>query len=571
VKRTFFRSTLPRLLLLASFSATAFAYYHFVHFESAEGPFEPRLEKFDLDALLDGTVRFHVRLPELTLPKNDSVEALVSQIRQALEVWDSAPASALGVAFGGVREGPAPESKHPGGEILFEELPPGVLGLGGPVTRAEAREGFVPIVRSQVILSNDLTAGRRPRASFSELFFTSLVHEIGHALGLQHSLAGSAMSTDATRATTRALPLAADDIAGLSVLYPTSDFRRFFGSISGRVVTAAGEPVSLASVAAVSPRGAVVSALSRPGGRYRIQGLLPGPHLVYVQPLPPATQEGLGPANIVPPRSAEGFLPSSQTSFRTVFYGGSNRPEEALPVEVRFGAETREINFRVTPRPSVPLYNVTTYSFPGNQAPAVHPAFLSLDDPAGFVLAYGQGLNPANVLYRVEPLDRDVRVSGPQPYERDGRFLRIGFEFSAATVPGPKHLIFRTADDISVLPSGVRLTLQPAPVLYWVAEAPGSGQEGVWSVRGVNLHPASRVFFDGAEAEVLDFDAALSGILAAAGASRPPGGGDRLQPGRAELGFHAAGRQCDVPVSRGTRAGDPSFSGVGRAGQRCSG
>ena len=309
---------IPLLLaLLVVLPSSSLGYYHFLHYPTASPPFTRVIEKFDLGSLIDGTVYFYVSRDGPQLATNDSYEALVSQVRQALSVWDAVPSSELGVAYGGISEGLS-DAAAPSGEILFAELPPGVIGLGGPVTRAEQRDGFMPIVRSQVILSNDLTSEGRPKLSFSEQFFNSLVHEIGHALGLQHSLTGSVMSTDVTRATTRALPLAADDVAGLSVAYPTASFLRFFGSVSGRVVSTTGRPIHLASVVAIGGGGnIVVSSLTDPDGRYQIQGLLPGPYRVYAHPLPPATQTGLGPANVVLPTTDSGETVASGGAFKT--------------------------------------------------------------------------------------------------------------------------------------------------------------------------------------------------------------------------------------------------------------
>ena len=82
------------------------------------------------------------------------------------------------------------------------------------------------------MLSRDTSQGAGP--SYLEEFFTTAVHEIGHALGLQHTWTASAMSQDVVRNTSRARPLDADDIAGLDTLYGKAGWQNNYGSISGR-------------------------------------------------------------------------------------------------------------------------------------------------------------------------------------------------------------------------------------------------------------------------------------------------------------------------------------------------
>ncbi len=507
------------LVLLVALPSGCFGYYHFVHYPSASPPFPRAIEKFDLGSLIDGTVYFYVSRGGPQLAVNDSYEALVSQVRQALSVWNYVPTSELRVAYGGISEGLS-DTAAPGGEILFAELPPGVIGLGGPVTRAEQRDGFVPIVRSQVILSNDLASGGHPKPSFSEQFFNSLVHEIGHALGLQHSLAGSVMSTDVTRATTRALPLAADDVAGLSVAYPTASFLRVFGGIEGRVVSATGRPIHLASVVAIGAGGGiVVSSLTDPDGRYQIQGVLPGPYWVYAHPLPPATQTGLGPANVVLPTTDLGETVVSGGPFKTVFYGGSNRLADSPSVWVAGGAPTEDVDFTVTPLVDLALHSVTTFSFPGNGAPGVHPAFVDNREQTAFVLATGQGLIQNLPQISLEVVGSDLRPARPTLYAFDVRFARIDFEISPFSGLGPKPLLFRLRDDIYVLPSAVRLTSQRAPVIHWIEPDFSFPDDEVWIVRGSDFDPRALVYFDGLPGTVVDFDEFEGGIRV-----RPPPG-----------------------------------------------
>lgn len=497
------------LLIGVVLAAQASGYYHFLHVSRGITGLQAIPERFDLDALPDETVYFYLSSERPKLPANDTYEGFVSQVRQALGVWDSVATSRLRVAYGGLTDGALP-GETSAGEIVFAELPPGVVGLGGPVVRAQARKGFVPIVRSRVILSNDLAQGR-PRASFSEAFFNSLVHEIGHALGLQHTLASSAMSTGTTRATTRAIPLAADDAAGLSALYPAAELTQIYGAAEGRVTTRSGAPVALASVVALHPGGDVVSALSDSEGRYRIEGLSPGSHLLYAHALPPATQDGLGPANIVLPTFADGATAATPRAFRTVFYPSNDRPGASPRVEVAAGKIASAIDFTVDPTDALSLYNVSTFSFPGNGAPGVHPAFLNLTNEPGFLLAVGPGVSGDRAGLAVEVLGRDLRPRSVGAYRSDARFTRVDFDAAPFAGLGPAHLLFRSSDDVYVLPAGMVLTPQPAPIIHWVM--PDFRSPTSWRVGGENLSPTSLAFFDGLEADIVDFDPLFGEII----------------------------------------------------------
>jgi hypothetical protein len=128
------------------------------------------------------------------------------------------------------------------------------------------------------------------------------VHEIGHLHGLGHSALGETEMRSGGRRVLGAeavmFPIAftagsiadrtlkADDIAGISDIYPTGVFQRDTGSISGRV-TKNGTGVIGAHIVAFNPRtGKLVGGFtSNADGAFVIAGLDPGPHVLRAEPL----------------------------------------------------------------------------------------------------------------------------------------------------------------------------------------------------------------------------------------------------------------------------------------------
>ena len=134
------------------------------------------------------------------------------------------------------------------------------------------------------------------------------LHEIGHFSGLGHSALGETdlistgrrvLSAEAVMfpiafasGSIAARTLKADDIAGISDLYPDGDFNATDGSLSGRV-TKDGQPLFGAHVVAINPStGLMVGSFTlNSQGQFSIGGLPPGPHIVRVEPLDDADVE----------------------------------------------------------------------------------------------------------------------------------------------------------------------------------------------------------------------------------------------------------------------------------------
>ncbi len=212
---------------LAALSPVASAYYYFVYFAGRTAPFTPVPAKFDLSVTPDShTISYFIsdQGPSAMQP-GDSFQSLVSEIRLAASVWNGVASSSLRLGFGGLYSANTQQAS-PGIDVIFDpDIVPGLLAYTvvttsastNPVTRTTP---FVPILNSTTHLWKDLTADQQ--ASYYDSFFLTIVHEFGHTQGLQHSLTSGVMATSVTQATTKAQPLAPDDIAGISLLYPVS-------------------------------------------------------------------------------------------------------------------------------------------------------------------------------------------------------------------------------------------------------------------------------------------------------------------------------------------------------------
>jgi hypothetical protein len=496
-------------ILLLSLSSVSSAYYYWIFFPGTTAPFQPYPAKFDLSILPDRTVSYFIsdQLPG-KLVDGDNYDALISQIRLAAETWNGVATSDLRLRFGGFETSGLAQAA-PGIDVVFDDnMPPGLLAQTKASTPKDVGDltkgpGFVPILRSRLQLRSDLTVWQQ--ASYSEAFYLTMVHEFGHTMGLQHSTVSAAMSTSRTRATTKAKPLAADDIAGISLLYPTPALAAATGSITGRVWLN-GNGVNLASVTALSLNGTAISTLSNPDGSYRIDGIPPGGYYVYTQPLPPAQQDEGSPAAIDAPSDSHGGTFAAFTGFAGQFFPHTRDWQQASTASVKAGASVADVNFDVEQRNGPTIYDMNILGYlgpPGNPAYVHMPSFVPgyrgwiVFDAPGTLLPNSTLLRPGLSLSAIGP---SARFEPQYLSYFVGPYLKTIVDTSTVTQPTPVALAITTSDDLYVLPAAFTVVPTGGPTITSVSGSTDALGNALVTLKGDNLGLDTRVLFDGAPA-----------------------------------------------------------------------
>lgn len=184
--------------------------------------------------------------------------------------------------------------------LLGEGSSATVLGLAGPRFIRPATNQFI----SAFAVFNGLF-------SSSPKFASTVVHEFGHLIGLDHTQANRDLAVNGSAADNPLVPLMypfaldaatehplRDDAAWLAWLAPQEGFAGATGSIRGRIFRRGGAPLPGANVVAVQVDASlresaveVVSCVSgfllNGQGEYEIPGLAPGNYVVFIEPLDP--------------------------------------------------------------------------------------------------------------------------------------------------------------------------------------------------------------------------------------------------------------------------------------------
>ena len=226
---------------------------------------------------------------------------LQGAVGRAFATWQAVPTSAIAYQFGGFTNA-RPQQDDGLSTLGFLDRPEMDRVLGATSFLVDNLTGA--LLESDIFFNASFSWSVASNGETGKFDLESIaLHEIGHFSGLGHSALGETelrpgggrrvIAAEAVMfpiayapGTTAGRTLKADDIAGISDLYPDNDFTRTTGSVSGRV-TKDGQPLFGAHVVAFSPRdGSMIANFTlNANGEFSIAGLSPGPHVLRVEPV----------------------------------------------------------------------------------------------------------------------------------------------------------------------------------------------------------------------------------------------------------------------------------------------
>lgn len=229
-----------------------------------------------------------------------SATELRDAVTRAFATWDGVETAETSSQFAGFTS--ARPNEDDGLTVIgFVNRPEQDRTLGATSFLIDTVSG--EIVEAEIFLNAAFDWSIAPNGQANRFDVESIaLHEVGHLLGLGHSALGETELVGGGRRVLAAeavmFPIAfsagsiegrtlkPDDVAGISDTYPTAEYGRELGSVSGRI-TKSGSGVLGAHVVAFNLRtGRMVGGFAlNENGQYVIGGLEPGPHVLRIEPL----------------------------------------------------------------------------------------------------------------------------------------------------------------------------------------------------------------------------------------------------------------------------------------------
>jgi len=221
-------------------------------------------------------------------------------VGRAFARWEAVPTASIAYSYGGLTLA-RPGDDDGSSTLGFENRPELDRVLASTSFFIDDTNGT--LIESDIFFNSTFQWSVSANGETGRFDLESIaVHEIGHFSGLGHSALGETESNQTggrrvlgaeavmfpiafASGSTAGRGLKADDIAGISDIYPTGDFSDA-GSLSGRV-TRDGQGLFGAHITAFDPAtGTIVGGFTlTTRGEFSIGGLSPGPKVVRVEPL----------------------------------------------------------------------------------------------------------------------------------------------------------------------------------------------------------------------------------------------------------------------------------------------